>query len=518
MNDRITPALTILMAALLLGCAAQPSHREAAHEPAPVATQGVFTPPSPQALAPTPRPVPETISITDAALLALENNGAFAVQKFRPGIQKTFEEGLYGEYDTVLSGQASVGRERLSIPPARDSLTLSAGATRTTIGGTTVEATLGATGSDNPDAASAGVTLNISQALLKGGDVNVNLAAIKQARIDTRVSDHELYGFALTLTANAENGFLRVYLAKKRLELVTQSLEVAKTQASFIEEQIRLGKLAELESSAALSEVAFRTQAVIDATSELRTAFVQLYGLLGLSPENGWDKEPVLADPVLEAGYMADPLEDHLALGLRRRPELNQARLAIERGDLEILRTSGGTLPRLDAFITLGRTGYAETMAAALKDIASDGYNLTAGLRGNLPWEGTADRAAHRRARVSREQAAVALKNVEDLATVDIRTAYIEVLRSREQIPASAQTRKYREAALIFETEKFRVGRSTNLAVVLAQRDLLEASLSELQAQIDYQRSLIELFRQDASLLARLGIKAPGAPAEPSPR
>ncbi len=47
------------------------------------------------------------------------------------------------------------------------------------------------------------------------------------------------------------------------------------------------------------------------------------------------------------------------------RPDLNQARLLIRRGELDVVRTRNGLLPRLDAFITYGKTGYARTFSDA---------------------------------------------------------------------------------------------------------------------------------------------------------
>jgi outer membrane protein TolC len=93
---------------------------------------------------------------------------------------------------------------------------------------------------------------------------------------------------------------------------------------------------------------------------------------------------------------------------------------------------------------------------------------------------------------------------------VDVRTAYIEVRRSKQQIAASSATRRLNEEKLRIETEKLRVGKSTSFLVAQAQRDLLISRIAEVQALANYIKALVNLYQQDGSLLERRGIGAPG--------
>jgi len=93
---------------------------------------------------------------------------------------------------------------------------------------------------------------------------------------------------------------------------------------------------------------------------------------------------------------------------------------------------------------------------------------------------------------------------------LDIRTAYIEIDRTKEQITASAATRKFQEETLRIETEKFRVGRSTNFLVSQAQRDALVSRINEVEAIVNYFKALINFYRLEGTLLERRGIITPG--------
>jgi outer membrane protein TolC len=60
------------------------------------------------------------------------------------------------------------------------------------------------------------------------------------------------------------------------------------------------------------------------------------------------------------------------------------------------------------------------------------------------------------------------------------------------------------------ETEKLRVGKSTSFLVAQAQRDFLASRIAEVRAIVNYLKALIDLYRQDGSLLERRRVAAPG--------
>jgi outer membrane protein len=197
-------------------------------------------------------------------------------------------------------------------------------------------------------------------------------------------------------------------------------------------------------------------------------------------------------------------------VALSFRPDLNQARLGVQRGDLEIMKTKNGLLPVMDLFITLGKTGYADSFGRSVSDLDEDSYDISGGITLAYPLFNRDARARHQRATLGRSQSTEAVENLAQLVEVDVRTAYIEVRRTEEQVAATAAARKLQEEKLRAEREKFRVGRSTSLLVAAAQRDLVTSQISEIQAVVDYLKALVELHRLDGSLLERLGISAPG--------
>jgi outer membrane protein TolC len=182
----------------------------------------------------------------------------------------------------------------------------------------------------------------------------------------------------------------------------------------------------------------------------------------------------------------------------------------VQRDELTIVQTKNGLLPRMDLFVNVGRTGYADSFGGSVHGDAGLGYDVQFGGIVEYPPLNRAARAAYTRSLLSKDQQIESLRNAEQLAQVDVRTAYIEVNRTREQVTATAATRKLQEEALRAETEKFRVGKSTSLLVAAAQRDLLVAQISEVQAVVSHLKALIELYQLEGTLLVRMGIQAPG--------
>jgi outer membrane protein TolC len=103
----------------------------------------------------------------------------------------------------------------------------------------------------------------------------------------------------------------------------------------------------------------------------------------------------------------------HEQIALKCRPDLQQARLALSKGDLEIARTKNGLLPRLDVFISLGTTTYSQTFKSSLPDIASPFYSVSGGFTFAQPVPNRQASAQLARARYSRDQQMLAVNNLE---------------------------------------------------------------------------------------------------------
>lgn len=468
---------------------------------------------------------PLELTPEQAVVLALGNNRGLAVQQIDPAIAATFEQVERSIYDPNIFAEGVLARERRSETSRATSERFDVETrSNSVVGGvrqrlpTGTDIELGVeTGRDASNRTieqhASRVGLTLTQALLQGAGPAVNLVRIRQARLDRTASDYQLRGFTQALVAEVESTYWRYVLAVQEIRIFEQGLEVAEQLAEETREQIEVGVLPRTEAAAAEAEVALRRQDLIDARSEMRQLRLELLRLLNPGGQPDWSREIHIPEEPTIPPLPDSSVEEHVLLAGRFRPDVNEARVRLTQDRLEVVRTRNGLLPRLDLFITLGKTGFADSFNRSAANVDERTFDLSAGLLFEYPLGNRGAEALDRQARLIRRQASESVQNLIQLTELDVRQAFVEVERARQQVGASAATRRLREQALEAETEKLRVGTSTNLLVAQAQRDLLTSQIAEVEAIINIKLALIQLYRLDGTLLKRRGVDAPGASA-----
>ncbi|MBN2056249.1 TolC family protein [bacterium] len=448
------------------------------------------------------------LDLPGSLLMAFQHNSSFQVDRLQPGITATYEQQARAEFDPAVTGtllgiEYEGGEEDIS---GGDSLGVGATVTELLPSGTSLEIGVNRFPASSSIPVSERYDVTITQALLRGGGTSANLARLRQARLDTDISNYELKGIAESLAAETEKAYWNCILATQSITIYEKSLEIAERQQAETRERIRLGILSENESVAVEAELAGRLESLIDARSSLARNRLQLLRLINPGGPAPFTRTLDLTEPIRSSREEnLDSVEAHVALGLKQRADLNQARLLANRGTLELVRTSNGILPKLDLFVRLGGSRYAESFNGL--DGNEWAHEIEAGISFQYPFRNRSAAAADTRARLSSEQSAGALTNMLQLAEIDIRSAYIEVSRSRAQIEATEATRRLREETYQTELTKLRIGKSTSLLVAEASRNLVESEIACIGAAIAYRQALLELYRSEGSLLERRGIQ-----------
>ena len=475
-----------------------------------------------------PAPLPSidqgrvALSIEQAVLLTLRRNRELQVERFTPVIVGAFEQLERGVFDPELfadlvyseetaSETARSTGERFDVESEDDDIDI--GLRQRLPTGTILEALVSyerSTSNRTPEQQAVRGGLTVTQSLLEGFGPAVNLVDIRQAQLGTQASLYELRGFVEALVAETEIAYWRYVLAGGQIAIFEQSLNIARRQLDEVEQRIEVGTLPRNAAAAARAEVARREQALLEVRSILEDRRLRLLRLMNASSNEQFGLE---VEPTSPPQTTADPLtdiEERLALADRMRPDLNEARLRLEQNQLEVVRTRNGLLPKLDLFINLGTTGYAESFSEAFRNLDGDTYDLAAGIRFSIFLGNRQDRARDLSARASRDQAEAAVGNLRNLTQLDVRLALNQTERARQQIDAGAVTRVLQEQTLQAEQERFSVGASTSLLVAQAQRDLLVVQLAEIEAIVDYRIALVSLYLAEGTLLQRRGIQLEG--------
>lgn len=496
----------------------------AAAEPAAPAAPG----PAPAAVA----PAPAELSLEQAVLRVLAHNPALRVERLNPDAQRTYEETERSVFDPVFTGTVSRGRIRNEAqnPPYKPANQSDADTTAAKLAleeklptGTLLSLEGSATEALLNDSRSAATRLGltVSQSLLRGFGTGANLARLRQAKLDTRISEYEFRGYLEALVQDTEAAYWDLALQERRTAIYQASLTLAEQQLDQTRKRIEAGTTAPSELPAAEAEVAGRRSDLTTAEAARDTARLTLCRLITPAAGGpGWDDRPLrlTGDPAdLPAFDLAAAPAAQVEAALQMRPEMNQARLQISRGDLEIVRTRNGLLPKLDAFAYLGPTAYANTMKGTADEFDSRHYDAGIGLAFSYAFGSRAEKADLQRARIRRDQAGEALANLALLVEYDVRAGLVEIRRTRDLIASTEAVLRLRREALRVETEKFNNGRSTSILVAQAQRDLLAGAVAEIEAKIGFRNAVTRFYRLQGKLLERRGLDAPGREPVPAP-
>ncbi|MBF0406682.1 MAG: TolC family protein [Candidatus Riflebacteria bacterium] len=343
--------------------------------------------------------------------------------------------------------------------------------------------------------------------LRQGSGKEVNLVSLKQAKLDERISEHELNAFILSLIEDVEKKYWGVVLAREELSIVIESKHLAIRQLQETNHKIALGSIPESELAAAEAELALREEAVIDAQSRLEIALISFLRVINPDSSNFWDVRIELTDtPELSENLPETPVE-FLKSAIINRPEIKESDLLLQRGALELVATKNGFLPKLDFFATLGKSGFGPESGESISNFGQKGYDLVAGLQYELPLERRETKSLHRSATYTFQQRKEALANLKRLVQEETLVAYIEAKRAWQQIQATAKTVEKQNEKLRVETVKFNLGKSTSFQVAQAQRDSAASKISQTKARIAYIGAITALFHADGSLAQRRNLQ-----------
>ncbi|MBU1698272.1 MAG: TolC family protein [Proteobacteria bacterium] len=470
-----------------------------------------------------------SLSLDQALFMALEANSGLRVEKYNPVLANLSEEIERGRFDPELFSEFSIARDRTQEKDPDTSTWGRAGeqSHNALIGlsqklpsGTDIEVGV-AHMIDNtyqgPEEQKLRMGMTVTQSLLRGYGPLVNLASIRQAQLNTAATIYELRGITEALLADTETAYWDHVLARQEIDIFENSLDIAKKQLSEVEQRIEIGTLPPIESAAAKVEVALREQALINAKSRFEESRLRLLFYIHQGRDGQYDLQVQTTSAAVSEPETIVVPEDHLQLADQSRSDLQEARLRMKQHRLEIVKTRNGILPRLDLFISLGKTGYADSFSGSFKAMNDSFYDLSAGIKFSRTLGNRSTQAKDRAARVTLKQAQEALENMRQIIQRDVRIALNDLDRVKQQIPATRVTRIHQQESVKAEQERFEAGTSTGLIVAQAQRDLLAAHILEKEAIIDYNKALVKLYLAEGSLLERRGVHTASFLSEPLP-
>lgn len=369
---------------------------------------------------------------------------------------------------------------------------------------------------------------SFTQPLWRGFRETSTERQLKLYNLDTRIDDSTFQQRVSEIVQQVENQYWDLVFAVENQETRRQSMKLAILQYENNQKRVNLGLEAALEITSSRAEVANREQEMIQSEVQIVNAHNGLKALLAPdSRASIWSLILIPTDrPQMQELTLT--LEYAVETALKRRPELEQVRLQVAKNEVDRKYQEKEGKPKVDLVLSATSIGTSgNVFTNELIDSDGDGVPDTPGDQiplpqnpffGNLneswsqvfgfdfmtygvsfsveiPLRNRSNEGERARVAIAERRLLSQMKNQRQLVTVDVRNAYEAIAIQKKRLAAARLATQLSVEQLEGENKRFQAGLTTNFQVLLFQRDLAQARVQELQARIDYQRTLTALKR-----------------------
>ncbi|MBX7257432.1 MAG: TolC family protein [Candidatus Hydrogenedentes bacterium] len=364
---------------------------------------------------------------------------------------------------------------------------------------------------------SGGLTLSVTQPLLKGRGKKANLARVRIAKNNRKVAETQFEQQVMNTTAEVVKAYWDLVGAHEQAKVRQQSLANAERLLEVNQRRLEIGTGAALEVVQAKASVAQRTGDVISARAQVLAAEDRLKLLLDMRDDENFSAKQIVPTDRPEAEELSLDETVSVKTALENRPEMKSANLEIDSATIERLRAANDMLPQLDISGSVfqgARGAEAKTVFQGVTERDDNSYSLS--LTGSVPITNRSGRGAFEKANQSKRQAEERLKKTMADLTLNVRNAVRNAGTSRILVESSRQARALQETNVDAEEKRLKLGVTTSFEVLRVQEDLATAQVQEVQSIIDFEKALTDLELAEGTLMQRLGVEmeAP-APVKP---
>ena len=465
------------------------------------------------------------LTLQQVILLTLANDMEIHVVSYEPQIAREQMVQAAAEFDYTIFGSLGYDRADTAVrnftglqDPGRI-LDFEVGLRQKTITGATWELTNTMVCSWD-DAATVAANkwmgnnlgLQLTQPLLRGGWAEVNLANLKIARINHKISMAQFRSKVEARIVEAITTYYSLIQARKLVEIADALLDVTMKTYQKMEDRRPLDAT-DVQVMQALSAVKTREAILLSAQKDAKDAQDALVNILSdqqLNYLEDFDLIPV--DPLSTTLVEIDEA-DQLLTALRLNPSLEQARLAIQNAEVNIVVARNDLLPTLNFIAGVSFDGGSEqTAGRAWNDFVSgDFVSYNAALTFEYPIGNREARSAYAQSKYERFQLVAQMQDTTDNLAETIRDKIRQVSTEHKKYLAQVQAAEASKKQLIAldNLEEIR-GKLTpeflNLKL-FAQGDIATAESSALNALVKYNVALLDIELATGSVLEMNQVK-----------
>lgn len=467
--------------------------------PAPSASAQAAWPPHPPVPSPPAAPVPSgppvALSLTDAVAIGLRDNRS---------IKSAYLERVVQKFDLFIAETRFVPKARITLdavqrrtdgagPDTRDG-SIGADASWILPTGGVVDFSWGQferLSSATPDRTRSS-SVSLTQPLLRGAGLDVNLAPLRMARMREQMNQLGLESSVGGVVTSIIYAYRTLLQAQEQVRLAEMSLQRTQTLLETNRLLIEAGRMAAADIVQTESGVANQEVAVLGARRQLESSQLALLQLLAIDPRTN-----VIAADRIEVERMRIDFDQVLALAFDSRMDVIGQRLGVEEARQGLLIARNNRLWDVSLTASINRR---EDIDPILGRLAPETDSMV-GLRVGIPIGDFTPQRNELQATTSLRTAELRYEDLTQAVEAQVRDAVQTVEMSWLQLEAARRARALTARALELQQEKLKVGRASTFEVLSFQTDLRAADSQELSASIAYLNALTALDQQIGSTL-----------------
>jgi outer membrane protein TolC len=392
----------------------------------------------------------------------------------------------------------------------------------------------GAQGNLNPFS-QPNTSVTFTQPLLRGYGREVNLRYIHIAEINRKITRLLFFQQLISTVYGVSRLYYDLVSLNENAAVQRQSLTAAQKLLEDDKVQVDQGTLAPLELTRVQSLVTSTQLSLIQAEGLVRQQEVILKTQLSKlgSGDPILQHLPIVATDTIQIPATDDTgnVDDLVTSALKQRPDLAQANLQIQSGEISVKADKNSERPQLDVignFQTRGSTeapftttGDAGTglLNAPPADLGLAGLKTSriyqAGIQFSVPIPNRVAQADAARDAIELKQAEARTQRLKNEVREDVENSYIALQTARTALEAATQARKYQEQLVDAEKDKLSVGASTNFLVIQQESYLAQARSTEVSARSVWIKAKVALDRSVGDLLDKSGVSLDQAILQP---
>jgi outer membrane protein TolC len=345
--------------------------------------------------------------------------------------------------------------------------------------------------------------VDLQQHLLRDFWIDADREQILLRRKDRGISQQALRFQVMKTLLAVELSYDDLVAAREAVRVQEKALELRQQLVTETRRRVQVGDLPPLDAEQAETQLENTLTALTIAREFYVSAQNTIKGLVTDDFRSLMDVELLPTDALLALEQDLNRSESFVR-ALQSRPDLIQARLAVEKSDVEVRFRKNQLFPNLDLVGSYGGLAVADQSGTSINNALSFGNpEYSYGVVVSLPLSNISERGAYRASKAARQIAQLELKKAEEAVLLQIAD-FVNRAQSRfAQVNYTHKARVYAESALAAEVKKLQNGLSTAFFVLQLQETLTVARTAELQALADYNKIIAQLTFAEGSILEK---------------